>query len=86
MKAKFIKDLNGFTGTAKLWELNPPFKKRIKFVVTSATLVPFSGPETYVFQSDENGEVKKWTELSGSYRGGLDHGIAIRGLGYEAAV
>lgn len=73
MKAEFMKELTNFNGTAKLWKVDD------HFVVTSACATSFSGPETYVFPSDESGRVTDWEELAGSYRGGLDHGAAIRG-------
>lgn len=52
-------------------------------VVVSAVVVPYSGPETYIFGSDAEGEILNWTELPGSYRGGLDHAEALRCAGYE---
>ena len=60
--AKFVKDCEGFTGSAKLYELSEPIEydkpwdeedttpaKKTKFVVVSATHVMFSGAETYIF-------------------------------------
>ena len=34
--------------------------------VVSASTVMLSGPETYIFQADEAGEVTDWGELPGS--------------------
>ena len=52
------------------------------YVIVSAANVPFSGPETYIFPADENGEVIDWVELGGSFRGALDHEQALRNAGY----
>ncbi|ASZ73371.1 hypothetical protein SEA_LUCKYBARNES_54 [Brevibacterium phage LuckyBarnes] len=52
-------------------------------VIVSAADVPFSGPETYIFPGTADGEVTDYGELEGSYRGGLDHEEALRGMGYE---
>ncbi len=73
IKAGFIKDLEGWTGTAKLWKVGN------SHVVTSAAIAMFTGPETYVFGCDEEGEVADFEELEGSYRGDLDHDRAISG-------
>lgn len=90
--ATYIKDLERFTGEAKLYELseeiklydwNDKLKGTTKFVVVSATNVLFSGFETYIFPANEDGNVTDWGELSGSYRGGLDHDVALNGLGFK---
>ena len=81
--AKFIKDLEGFTGSAKLWKVIPPLEKN-DYVITSATYAMFSGPETYIFGAYKNGKVKDWTELTGSYEGDEDHQQAIKNAGYSA--
>lgn len=91
--AKFVRNLSGFTGTAKLWRVSPPVpyevwstdgERKVRFdtdyVVTSATVAPFSGPETYIFPASKKGTILDWVELPGSYRGGLAHARAIRNL------
>jgi hypothetical protein len=80
-------------GDASLYRVDPPMtygdlcdeedKGTTEFVIVSAVNVPFSGPETYIFPADSDGEVVDWLELDGSYRGGLDHEAALRGAGYE---
>ena len=55
----------------------------IKYVVASAALTMFTGPETLVFQADEEGNVTDWKDLDGSSRGHLDCDQAIRDAGYE---
>lgn len=82
MKATFIKDLDCFTGEGKMYRLDPPLDGN-EFVAVSAANVIFSGPETYIFPCDENGNVTSWGELEGSFRGSLDHEKAIRSAGYE---
>lgn len=92
LRAAFIKDLEGFTGKAKLYRLNPPIKYEdyiseemieCEYVVVSAANAMYSGPETYIFHSNESGEVINWSELDGSFRGGQDHEKALLGAGYE---
>jgi len=89
--AEFVKELTGCTGVAKLYRLSPPLidmdyedKERgsYEYVVVSATVAMFSGPETYIFPSDAKGKVTSYGELEGSYRGGLDHEAALRRAGY----
>lgn len=73
--------LNGFTGFASLYKLSPPLDGN-DFVIVSATDAMFSGPETYLFPGNEQGEVTDWGELEGSFRGGLSHKEALRNAGY----
>jgi hypothetical protein len=92
MKATFVKDLDNFSGKAALYELDEEvgynkdwdeegkFNGHTKHVVVSATVTMFSGPETYIFASDENGKILDWIELHGSYRGGMDLQTAIDGM------
>lgn len=60
-----------------------PVINQTEFVWVSAVDVPFSGPETYIFASDEDGEILDWEELPGSYRGGLNIERALVGAGYR---
>lgn len=89
-----IKRLEGFEGDARLFQLSEPVtydydydtkqnSKSTEFVVVSAVVAMFSGPETYIFPADETGEVLNWSELDGSYRGSLDHTAALEGAGYQ---
>ena len=59
-------------------------------VVSAATGYPSTvevaanlGHETYIFASDKDGNITSWTELEGSYEGGLDHARALAGAGYD---
>jgi hypothetical protein len=90
--ATLLKDnLPEFRGHAALYKLSTRLAARdfddnvtakYKYVVVSAVYAYFSGPETYIFPADKNGTVVSWTELPGSYRGGLDHAKALKHAGY----
>lgn len=84
MEATFVKDLDNFIGTAKLWVLSEPITydedEETEYVATSAVDAPYTGPETYIFPCDEQGNVLSWGELPGSFRGSLDHDQAIARL------
>jgi len=90
--AKLLKkDLKGFKGTASLYELIPVYKEKdwkdklhtYKYVVASAVVAMDTGsPETFIFPAKKTGEVKNYGELKGSYRGGLSHRKAFKGMGY----
>lgn len=94
--AMFLRDVSeNFKGTARLYRVKPKavwyewpedsdkrVRRTTRFIVTAATEVPYSGPETYIFPADRSGKVKDWGELEGSYKGGLDHDEAIQRAGY----
>lgn len=83
MEATFVKDLDNFIGTAKLWVLSEPIaddEDETEYVATSAVDALYTGPETYIFPCDEQGNVLSWSELPGSFRGSLDHDQAISRL------
>jgi len=65
-----------------IYRLDPPLDGH-NHVLVSAVTVALCGPETYIFGSDENGNIEDWEELNGSYRGGLDHAAALKNAGYE---
>lgn len=95
MKAKFIKELDGWRGDARLYKLSKPVEydkpwkdndhpaKKTNYVIVSAVIAMVSGAETYIFPSNEDGEPLDMTELEGSYRGGLSHKSALSSAGYE---
>ena len=97
MEAKFLKNMKGsFTGDARLYELSKavtfksgyddddnPVQDETYFVVVSGIVAMFSGRETYIFPSDQDGNVLDWGELEGSFRGNIDHQAALANLGYE---
>lgn len=55
----------------------------IEHVIVSAANVFFSGPETYIFPADKDGNILSWGELEGSYKGGLSHTKALFNAGYS---
>jgi hypothetical protein len=81
-------NLPDFHGTANLYrvlEANDTFKAGDHFVA-SATDVPFSGPEVYLFRTDPTGKVTDWSELPGSSRGTLDIDEVLGAAGYAVIV
>lgn len=87
--ATFIKQVNG-TGDGKVFRLDPPLAdydgaNPTEYVWVSAVTLPgfVGGTETYIFASNENGEVTDWLELPGSMKDTLDHAEALRAAGYE---
>jgi hypothetical protein len=64
------------------YDTNEESDNYTNYVVVSAATVPFSGPETYIFPSNKEGEIKDFNELYGSYRGGLSHERALKNAGY----
>lgn len=85
--AKFIKQLDGtWTGDARLYKVEPPMEdysgNKYDYVIVSATYAPFSGPETYIFPANEEGDVLSWEEMEGSFKGEEDHEQALNEAGY----
>ena len=89
--ATFIKKLKGWRGDARLYKLSEPMEYgmigkdgdyKTEWVIVSAVIVPFSGAETYIFPSDEDGNAINYLEINGSYRGGLSHETALQNAGY----
>lgn len=81
MKVTFIRRIDGYIGDARLYR-----DEEGKFLVVSAVVAPFSGPETYIFSATEEGGATDFTELEGSFRGGLDHRQALRNAGYVSII
>lgn len=79
-----------WTGDARQYRLSAParFGWReddsgvTEHVIVSATHAMYTGPETYIFPADAEGNLLEWSEMEGSYRGGLDHAEALRRAGY----
>lgn len=88
--ATFLRDLEGFRGHAALYRLSDPVpfgwnsdvSKTTDHVVISGADVPYSGPETYIFPANSDGEVIDWLEMEGSFRGEIDHARAIAEAGW----
>ena len=77
--ARKIKNVNSHQ---ILWEVLPRINGH-KYVITSATQVEFTGPETYMFAADENGKITDWCELPASYRGELNHKKCFENINYQ---
>ncbi len=86
-----------YSGDARLFRVDPPItyasyeevdgeyqevKRETEYVIVSAAYVMMSGPETYIFPSDSEGNVTSWSELEGSFQGSRDHARALEGAGY----
>lgn len=94
--ATLIKDrLPGSNGHAALYRLSEPLIPEsmdenvidvYEYVVVSAVNVPYSGPETYIFAADSDGNIIDFAELPGSFRGALDHRLALRSAGYNVVL
>lgn len=84
-----LKDLHDWLGDAALYVLNPPLADddgtMHSHVVVSAVMAWGSGPETYIFPADSDGNVSSFGEMTGSLRGTLDHAAALGGAGYVIA-
>lgn len=76
-----VRRLCDWGSEAYLWQMSPSFGGR-KFVITSATMVQYSGPECYMFPATADGEETSMAELWPSRRGTLDHLEIIRAAGY----
>lgn len=91
MRAKFVGNLGNPWRDARLYRVSPPVtfinredhEETTEYVIVSAAMVPMVGPETYIFPADEAGQVLSWSQLDGSFRGGLDHERALRNAGYS---
>lgn len=79
----------GERGKMRFYRLDPPLQDEelgpVEYVLVSAVIAPLSGPETYIFPADRDGNIVSWGELEGSYRGGLDHDAALARAGYEVS-
>lgn len=51
------------------------------YVIASAAVAPFSGPETYLFPATADGMIESYGELDGSMRGTLDIDSVVSGAG-----
>ena len=89
--AKFVKDIKGMRSDARLYKLSIPVAygwgddepmPTTEYIVVSATIADYTGPETYIFPSNEDGDIIDWGEMDGSYRGELSHAKAIINAGW----
>ena len=71
----------------ELYHMEPPLadyseENTHEFVIVSAVVAMFSGPETYIFPADVSGEITDWGELPGSFKGELSVKTALENAGY----
>ena len=79
--ATFVAQRNG-EGEGRIYECDPPHESH-RFVWVSAVVVAFSGSETFIFGCNKKGDVQDWSELEGSFKGGLDIPKALSNAGYQ---
>lgn len=80
--ATHIRCLENQRKLATLYRLSEPLDG-YTYVIVSAVMVPHTGPETYIFGSDAEGNYPPdMRELPGSFRGGMNHEIALNYAGY----
>jgi hypothetical protein len=79
-RARYVRSLE-WRGDARLYKLSPPMRADM-YVVVSAVDASYSGPETYIFGSNKDGECPSMLELPGSFKGGKDHALALARAGY----
>ena len=70
--AEILQELDQFTGQACL------VQHKNEFFVVSSVDAPFTGPETLVFRSDNEGNVTEWGEVAGGR--GMSRTEAIQNL------
>lgn len=79
--ATFIKKCTGFNGDARLYKCDSGGVLP-EYVIVSAVSV-LGEPETYIFEATSDGKVAHWGELEGSFRGALNHTLALENAGYD---
>lgn len=79
-ESSFITDARWYRLSTPLEDYSGEFKSF--YVIVSAVNLE-TGPETMIFPCDSHGQVVRFREMMGSFRGGLDHEKALRNAGYE---
>jgi hypothetical protein len=88
--ATAIKILNHWAGFATVYKVEPAIRPydydengiSYDYVVVSQVNSLYSGPETYMFGSNKDGDVTDWCELPGSRRGSYTHEEVLNDEGY----
>lgn len=97
--ATYIRTLTGWRSDARLYRLSERVTGeerreapaggseyrpvQVDHVIVSAVVDVASGPETYIFPANNEGEALSMLEMEGSFRGSLDHVAALAGLGFD---
>ena len=81
--ALLITSLDGWRGDARLYKLSEPHEG-FEYVIVSAIQQAFDTlrPETYIFGATPEGSAVNYLELEGSFRGSMDHELALANVGY----
>jgi len=72
-----------------LYKFEPPIKDWDDNLITYAVLSSISNfftEETYIFASNEKGDVSNWAELEGSMRGNHTHEEILKNLDYKIVI
>lgn len=89
--ATIARRLQGWRGDARLYRLSEPVRDpdwddsmpAVDHVFVSAVSAPeWNILETYIFPASPEGEPISFSEMRGSYQGGLDHTEALLGAGW----
>lgn len=75
--------IEGWTGDAALYELDPPLAGHHHVIVSAITCDVTGVPETYIFPAHADGRLISWDQLDGSMKDTLRHEDALRAAGYE---
>ncbi len=80
-----VRDLHGTHGRQFLYKLSEPHAdyegETHEYVVVSTSSM--MGLETYLFPSNELGDITSWCEMPGSQKGTGSHREVLNALGYE---
>jgi len=86
--ATHLQELDSISATGaeqRVYRCDPPLDGS-EYVCVSAVNAMFGGPETYIFSCTKEGHITGWGELTGSFRGELNHEKALKNAGYEIKV
>ena len=79
-----VKDLENSKAMQSLYKLSSSLRG-FNYVVVSAVLDSYTH-ETYIFGSNEHGEIVEWCELPGSIPDVYSHEKALNNAGYEMLI
>jgi len=80
MSDKVATQIPNDSNSKDLFHVDPPIEEHEYVISSVGGLVSV---ETYLFPSNESGEIVDWMELKGSQRGVADTTKPLRDLGYE---
>ncbi len=81
--AKLIKSGRSSVGAdQRLYKMDPPHEG-YEYVVVSGVNAFGMGEETLIFGADAEGRIDTYADLTGSFRGSIDHEVALAIAGYK---